>query len=377
MSPAAIAWEAKWTACWLEPHMRLRLTAGTVTGKPASITPSRSMFAPCSPAWVTVPFMTSSTFPGSNPARSRSPSRVRARRASGRTSRKAPPAFPNGVRTASRITGSLTCVMIRLLPRRYLRVPQAPYRADDLLQGGEFVHYLVGVRGPLQASSIEVGAQDQHPHVRIGPAQIGDQVYPIPIGEPQIQDRHVELEPRHVGTGLDERSCLGYHLDVRLAVQQDLHEISEIGMILDVNYTDLLRPGFPAHPRTSPDNGTRNLTLVPRSTSLAISSSPPMSAARSRMLPNPAPGVVSGPNPRPSSDTPVSRASPSISRRTVTFFAPECLRALVSASWIMCETCVPVSPNGAEGTCSPTSRLISQPRAIVRLRLTTDSTISR
>src|SRR5215210_504900 len=115
MSPAATACEAKWAACWLEPHMRLRLTAGTVTGKPASITPSRPIFAPCSPAWVTVPFMTSSTFSGSSPARSRSPSRVCARRASGRTSRKAPPAFPNGVRTASRITGSLIEVMIRLL----------------------------------------------------------------------------------------------------------------------------------------------------------------------------------------------------------------------------------------------------------------------
>src|SRR5918999_5238138 len=50
--------------------------------------------------------------------------------------------------------------------------------------------------------------------------------------------------------------------------------------------------------------------------------------------------------------------------------ASECLRALVSASWIMREPCVPVSPNGAEGTCSPTSRLISGLWAIVRLRLT-------
>ena len=40
--------------------MRLSVTAGTATGKPASSTPSRPMFAPCSPAWVTVPQTTSS-----------------------------------------------------------------------------------------------------------------------------------------------------------------------------------------------------------------------------------------------------------------------------------------------------------------------------
>src|SRR5215212_7959655 len=47
--------------------------------------------------------------------------------------------------------------------RRYSRVPQAPYRAYDLLHGREFVHYLISFRGPLQASGVEVGAQDQHP----------------------------------------------------------------------------------------------------------------------------------------------------------------------------------------------------------------------
>jgi hypothetical protein len=112
---AAMACEAKWTACWLEPHMRLRLTAGTVTGKPASITPSLPTFAPCSPAWVTVPFITSSIFSASNPARCKSPSSVCARRASGRTSRKAPPLLANGVRTASRIIGSLISVTICFL----------------------------------------------------------------------------------------------------------------------------------------------------------------------------------------------------------------------------------------------------------------------
>src|SRR5918995_3733350 len=77
--------------------------------------------------------------------------------------------------------------------RKYSRVSQASYRANNLLHGGEFVHNLVSLSGPLQVSGVEVGAQDQHPHLGIGLAQIGDKIFPIPVGEPQIQDRHVEL----------------------------------------------------------------------------------------------------------------------------------------------------------------------------------------
>src|SRR5262245_2911122 len=106
MSPAATAWAAKWTACWLEPHMRLSVTAGTCTGKPARSTPSLPTLAPCSSTCVTVPVMTSSIFAGSIRTRSASPWRTWASRRSGRVSRKAPPRRPNGVRTASRMTVS-------------------------------------------------------------------------------------------------------------------------------------------------------------------------------------------------------------------------------------------------------------------------------
>ena len=44
--------------------MRLSVTAGTSTGKPASSTASRPMLAPCSPAWLTQPVTTSSIFAG-------------------------------------------------------------------------------------------------------------------------------------------------------------------------------------------------------------------------------------------------------------------------------------------------------------------------
>src|SRR6266850_1061949 len=106
MSPAATACAAKCTACWLEPHMRFNETPGTFTGNPESSTASRAGLAPCSPASVTVPSITSSIFCGSICDRLMSPSSACASNLSGRCSRSAPPRLPNGVRTASIITDS-------------------------------------------------------------------------------------------------------------------------------------------------------------------------------------------------------------------------------------------------------------------------------
>src|SRR5215470_2805058 len=101
-----MACAAKCTACWLEPHMRLRETAGTETGNPASSAPRRPTFAPCSPAWVTVPQITSSIRAGSSPARDATPLSACASSESGRVSRNAPPRLANGVRIAATMTGS-------------------------------------------------------------------------------------------------------------------------------------------------------------------------------------------------------------------------------------------------------------------------------
>src|SRR5918998_4157347 len=144
MSPAATACEAKWVACWLEPHMRLGETAGTETGKSASITARRPTLAPCSPVWVTVPLITSSTASGSMSARSTRPWRAWASRASGRSSRKAPPRRANGVRTASRITGSfisylLTKIPCNLVIIQTLRQQVSISDYDPLSTGGEVV----------------------------------------------------------------------------------------------------------------------------------------------------------------------------------------------------------------------------------------------
>ena len=94
----------KFTACWPEPHWRFTLVPGTVSGKPATRAAMRAMFVPCSSVCVTHPRMTSSTRAGLIPVRSVSALRTCAARSSGRTSFRAPPRFPIGVRTASTMT---------------------------------------------------------------------------------------------------------------------------------------------------------------------------------------------------------------------------------------------------------------------------------
>src|SRR5215217_6095157 len=96
--------------------------------------------------------------------------------------------------------------------------PEAPYSADKLNWGGELVHYLVGARfgGLLEARGVEVGAQDQHGRIGVGPAQIRDQVRPVPVGKAEIKDRNVEAHLRCVSAGFGKRSGLSNHLKIRL-----------------------------------------------------------------------------------------------------------------------------------------------------------------
>jgi hypothetical protein len=51
--------------------------------------------------------------------------------------------------------------------RRLSRTTQAPDRAENVIQGGELVHYLVGAHfgGPIDACGVQGGAQNQHGHV--------------------------------------------------------------------------------------------------------------------------------------------------------------------------------------------------------------------
>jgi hypothetical protein len=88
---------------WLEPHIRWRATAGTVTGKSASITPSRSTSASCSPVWLRVSFTTFRSF--------RDPiQRVRLQG----LSRRGPPGYRDALRGRHRRYGRKGCGRLRV-----------------------------------------------------------------------------------------------------------------------------------------------------------------------------------------------------------------------------------------------------------------------
>ena len=77
-------------------------------------------------------------------------------------------------------------------------------------------------------------------------------------------------------------------------------------------------------------------TIVPWSSSVVITSSPLRRATRSRILARPSPlnsSTSSNTKPMPLSCTSNVKLSPSVKKRTTTFWADACLRALLSASW--------------------------------------------
>ena len=69
-TPAAISAAPKLTACCAEPHWRSTVVAGVSTGRPACSHALRVTLNICSPYCCTQPPITSSTAPGSIPARS-------------------------------------------------------------------------------------------------------------------------------------------------------------------------------------------------------------------------------------------------------------------------------------------------------------------
>ena len=70
--PDITACTAKSSACWLDPHARLTVVPGMDSGHPAARTEYRPMLLDWSPTCDTQPQTTSSTIPGSTPARSTS-----------------------------------------------------------------------------------------------------------------------------------------------------------------------------------------------------------------------------------------------------------------------------------------------------------------
>src|SRR5262245_11876876 len=107
-TPAITPGAAKWAACWLEPHCRSMVAAGTASGKPAAMTALRVTLMLCSPLWVTQPPMTSSMSDGSRLVRSTRASSTVARRSTGCVVDRPPPGLPLplAVRTTSTMTAS-------------------------------------------------------------------------------------------------------------------------------------------------------------------------------------------------------------------------------------------------------------------------------
>ncbi len=102
-SPVRMRSAASATACTPEEQKRLMVIAGTVSGSPASSTPMRATFMPCSPSGIAQPTMTSAMSWGSSPGtRAMAALSTCASMSSGRTFLNMPRgALPTGVRTAA------------------------------------------------------------------------------------------------------------------------------------------------------------------------------------------------------------------------------------------------------------------------------------
>ena len=83
-------------ACRPEPHNRLTVWPGTLTGKPASSAAMRATLRLSSPAPLALPRTTSSISSGATPARSTAAEMTSAARSSGRTDREGAGVPPDG-----------------------------------------------------------------------------------------------------------------------------------------------------------------------------------------------------------------------------------------------------------------------------------------
>ncbi|VFT18435.1 Uncharacterised protein [Pseudomonas aeruginosa] len=124
ISPQAMARNAVPMASIPEAQRRLRVTPGTLSGKPASSSAMRATLRLSSPAWLAQPRNTSSNADQSTPGlRSTRAFSGTAARSSARTAERLPPKRPIGVRTASQMN---TSRLIRRSPSVHGRPRCAP-----------------------------------------------------------------------------------------------------------------------------------------------------------------------------------------------------------------------------------------------------------
>src|SRR5687767_1755080 len=115
-SPRRMRSAASATAWTPEEQKRLIVIPDTRSGKPASRSPMRATFMPCSPSGIAQPTMTSSTSPGSSPWHCWTAAlSTCASRSSGRTFLYMPRgALPTGVRVAATMYASWICLAISI-----------------------------------------------------------------------------------------------------------------------------------------------------------------------------------------------------------------------------------------------------------------------
>src|SRR5258706_8810927 len=129
-SPVRIRSAASATAWTPEEQKRLIVIAGTLSGSPASRTPMRATFMPCSASGIAHPTITSPISRGSSPGTCAiTPFSTCASMSSGRTLLNIPRgALPTGVRIAATMYASWICLLISVSWSllRFLHLPEPP-----------------------------------------------------------------------------------------------------------------------------------------------------------------------------------------------------------------------------------------------------------
>src|SRR5512135_2076524 len=134
-SPARMAWAASMAAFKAEPHTLLTVKAPTDEGNPAWMAAWRAGFCP-RPAETTLPMMTSLISAGLGmPARSTAAFTTQAPKSTADRLQKPPWKLPDGVRTALKITASVSLLLIALSPDCVIGVDSRLDRARILKMG--------------------------------------------------------------------------------------------------------------------------------------------------------------------------------------------------------------------------------------------------
>ncbi len=215
--PAERACAAEITACKPDPHSRLTVAPGTVSGSPASSTAIRATLRLSSPAWLAAPQKTSSIDSGSSEGfRSMSLRRACAARSSGLTWANWPPIFPMGVRHASTMktsTGRLSfpqsCPVCRCIGNKHPRSPAvrgAPSTARSPVASSAGECSSNQSDGFSLAPGRGRGADHRGGPVYRRSASCGDSTHGA--GPQPVRPRHGGGD-RHLGSGDGSRSCSG------------------------------------------------------------------------------------------------------------------------------------------------------------------------